>query len=103
MQGKRQVSQTSDSTEEETQLNSVLSYFQQRTHQVKSVSPKTGALRRPMIRLCQALMLILAASVCSGQIVTNSIRINLTIDGYVAGPFTEITGVDPQLNQTSST
>ena len=71
---------------------------------VKSVSPKTEALRRPMIRLCQALMLILAASVCSAQVVvTNTFRINLTMDGYLAGTFTEITGVDPQLNQTSST
>ena len=62
--------------------------------------------RRPMIRLFQALMLILAASVCSAQVVvTNTFRINLTIDGYLAGTFTEITGVDPQpqLNQTSST
>ena len=67
---------------------------------------ETSVWRPPMIRLCQALMLILAASVCSAQVVvTNTYRIYLTIDGVAVGTFTEIKGFDPQpqLNDTSST
>jgi len=77
---------------EETQLK----YFDQRTH-------RTEALLRPTIRFCQALMLILAASVCSGQTVTNTIKIDLTFDGVLAGTFTEIKGILPQPVEPSST
>lgn len=81
-------------------MNILPSCFEPRTHRISSALSKTEILRHPMLRLCQALMLILAASVCSGQTVTSSIKINLTIDGMVVGSFTEIKGIIPQLDET---
>ena len=64
-----------------------MKYFDQRTH-------RTEALLRPTIRFCQALMLILAASVCSGQTVMTP-KVNLIVEGKAYGTFTSIKAVDP--------